>query len=123
MEDNEKITIEFIRLSKNREKVFRALEGETLKPTDISKKTGIHRNNVSRTLSQLKEKDLVRLLNPENKRGRLYEYFRSKRKLFNGNRNVKPCDIRRIKPWNSRDSKRFRRKSQYGKERNYRICI
>ena len=49
MEDNEKITIEFIRLSKNREKVFRALEGETLKPTDISKKTGIHRNLKKKT--------------------------------------------------------------------------
>ena len=82
MEDNEKIIIEFIKLSKNREKVFRALEGETLKPTDISKKTGIHRNNISRTLSQLKEKDLVRLLNPENKRGRLYELSEYGKKIL-----------------------------------------
>lgn len=73
MKDSEKIIIEFIKLSKNREKIFKALDGETLKPTDISKKTGIHRNNVSRILSQLREKELVRLLNPENKRGRLYE--------------------------------------------------
>ena len=73
MEDNEKIIIEFIKLSKNREKVFRALEGETLKPTDISKKTG---------LSQLKEKDLVRLLNPENKRGRLYELSEYGKKIL-----------------------------------------
>ena len=67
MEDNEKIIIEFIKLSKNREKVFRALEGETLKPTDISKKTGIHRN---------------RLLNPENKRGRLYELSEYGKKIL-----------------------------------------
>ncbi|WP_295620706.1 winged helix-turn-helix domain-containing protein [uncultured Methanobrevibacter sp.] len=73
MKDSEKIIIEFVKLSKNREKVLKALENETLKPTDISKKTDIHRNNVSRILSQLREKDLVRLLNPENKRGRLYE--------------------------------------------------
>lgn len=73
MKDSEKITVEFIKLSKNREKVLRALDGETLKPTDISKKTNIHRNNVSQILSQLREKELVRLLNPENKRGRLYE--------------------------------------------------
>ena len=73
MKDSEKIIIEFIKLSRNRELVFRALEGETLKPTDISKKTDIHRNNVSRILTQLREKDLIRLLNPENKRGRLYE--------------------------------------------------
>lgn len=73
MKDSEKITLEFIKLSMNRKKVFEALEGETLKPTDISEKTGIHRNNVSRILSQLREKNLIRLLNPENKRGRLYE--------------------------------------------------
>ena len=73
MKDSEKITIEFIKLSKNREKVLFALDGETLKPTDISIKTGIHRNNVSQILSQLRKQELVRLLNPENKRGRLYE--------------------------------------------------
>ena len=73
MKDSEKIIIEFIKFSRNRELVFRALEGETLKPTDISKKADIHRNNVSRILTQLREKDLIRLLNPENKRGRLYE--------------------------------------------------
>lgn len=73
MKDSEKIIIEFIKLSKNREKIFKALDGKTLKPTDISKKTNIHSNNVSRILSQLREKNLVRLLNPETKRGRLYE--------------------------------------------------
>lgn len=72
MKDSEKI-IEFIKLSKNREKIFKALDGETLKPTNISKKTNIPSNNVSRILSQLREKNLVRLLNPETKRGRLYE--------------------------------------------------
>lgn len=73
MKDSEKIIIEFIKLSKNREKIFKALDGETLKPTNISKKTNIPSNNVSRILSQLREKNLVRLLNPETKRGRLYE--------------------------------------------------
>ena len=73
MEDSEKIIVEFIKLSKHRQNVLKSLKNETLKPTDISIKTGIHRNSVSRTLSQLKEKDLVKLLNPESKRGRLYE--------------------------------------------------
>ncbi|MCI5737713.1 MAG: winged helix-turn-helix domain-containing protein [Methanobrevibacter ruminantium] len=73
MKDSEKIIIELIKLSKNREKIFKALDGETLKPTNISKKTNIPSNNVSRILSQLREKNLVRLLNPETKRGRLYE--------------------------------------------------
>ena len=73
MNDKEKINRQFIKMSKNREKVLKSLKGETLNPTEISAKTGIHRNNVSRTLSQLKEKQLVRILNPETKRGRLYE--------------------------------------------------
>lgn len=73
MNDKEKINVQFIKMSKNREKVLKSLKGETLNPTEISEKTKIHRNNVSRTLSQLKEKELVRLLNPETKRGRLYE--------------------------------------------------
>lgn len=73
MKDSEKIIIELIKLSKNREKIFKALDGETLKPTNISKKTNIPSNNVSRILSQLREKNLVHLLNPETKRGRLYE--------------------------------------------------
>lgn len=83
MEDSEKIVIEFIKLSKNREKVFKSLEGKTLKPSDISKITNIHRNNVSRTLSQLRENDLIRLLNPENKRGRLYELTEYGEKILN----------------------------------------
>ncbi|MDO5819466.1 MAG: winged helix-turn-helix domain-containing protein [Methanobrevibacter sp.] len=83
MKDSEKIIIEFVKLSKNREKVLKTLEGETLKPSDISKKTNIHRNNVSRTLSQLREKDLIRLLNPENKRGRLYELTEYGEKILN----------------------------------------
>ncbi|AMK15599.1 winged helix-turn-helix domain-containing protein [Methanobrevibacter olleyae] len=73
MNDDEKINIQFIKMSKNREKVLESLKEETLNPTEISKKTKIHRNNVSRTLSQLREKDLIRLLNPQTKRGRLYE--------------------------------------------------
>lgn len=83
MKDSEKIIIEFIKLSKNREKVLKALDGETLKPTDISKKTGIHRNNISQILSQLREKELVRLLNPENKRGRLYELTEYGKEILN----------------------------------------
>ncbi len=82
MNDKEKINRQFIKMSKNREKVLKSLKGETLNPTEISEKTGIHRNNVSRTLSQLKEKELVRILNPESKRGRLYELTEDGKKVL-----------------------------------------
>lgn len=76
MENNNEeiiILIEYIKTSPNREKVIKTLNGEILKPSDISKKSGIHINTVSKCLKQLREQKLVRLLNPETKRGRLYK--------------------------------------------------
>ena len=65
--------IEYIKTSPNREKVVRILDNEILKPTDISKKANIHVNTVSKSLKQLKTHELVTLLNPDKKRGRLYK--------------------------------------------------
>ena len=74
-ENNEEIIIliEYIKTSPNREKVIKILNGNILKPSDISKETGVHINTVSKCLKQLREQELVRLLNPETKRGRLYK--------------------------------------------------
>lgn len=67
------ILVEYIKISPNREKVIKALDGNILKPSDISKRINIHINTVSKSLKQLKEHDLVYLLNPDTKRGRLYK--------------------------------------------------
>ncbi|WP_178648916.1 winged helix-turn-helix domain-containing protein [uncultured Methanobrevibacter sp.] len=73
MDDKLIILTEYVKQSTNRTKVLKTIGINILKPTDITKKTNIHINNVSRSLKQLKEKGLVQILNPESKRGRLYK--------------------------------------------------
>lgn len=73
MEDKTIINIEFIKQSSNRLKILKVIGEDSLKPSDISKKTKIHINNVSRSLKQMREKEIVYLLNPDSKRDRLYK--------------------------------------------------
>ena len=73
MDDTIEVEIEFIRISSHREKVFKTLNETSKKPSDIARETGLHINNVSHSLKQLKERELVYLLNPEDKKGRLYK--------------------------------------------------
>ena len=42
-------------------------------PSQIAADTGIKLNHISNVLNQLKEKGLIRLINPEVKKGRIYE--------------------------------------------------
>ena len=42
-------------------------------PSQIAADTGIKLNHISNVLNQLKEKGLIRLINPEVKQGRIYE--------------------------------------------------
>lgn len=73
MDDKILILVEYIKQSPNRTKVLKSLGEEVLRPSEITNKTDIHINNVSRSLKQMKEKNIVYLLNPESKRGRLYK--------------------------------------------------
>ncbi|MDO5848419.1 MAG: winged helix-turn-helix domain-containing protein [Methanobrevibacter sp.] len=73
MDDKTLILTEFIKQSPNRTKVLKSIGNDVLKPTDITNKTNIHINNVSRSLKQMKEKNIVYLLNPNSKKGRLYK--------------------------------------------------
>ena len=82
MNDTEEILLEFIKISKHREKVFKSLKNGSKKPSDIAKDTGLHINNVSYSLKQLSEKELVYLLNPEDKKGRLYKLTELGEKLM-----------------------------------------
>ena len=82
MNDSEEILLEFIKISKHREKVFRTLKNGSKKPSDIAKETGLHINNVSYSLKQLVAKELVYLLNPEDKKGRLYKLTEMGEKLM-----------------------------------------
>lgn len=73
MSDFEEIMTEYIKISKHREKVFKTLKDGSKKPSDIARETNLNINSVSLSLKQLTEKELVYLLNPEDKKGRLYK--------------------------------------------------
>ena len=68
--------IAFVKRGKNRKKVFEALD-KPMMPSEVVKKihgnsSNTHFNIVSRALGELKEKELVKVENPENKTGRIY---------------------------------------------------
>ena len=73
MDDETLTLIEYIKNAPTREKVLKSFEGEDyLRPIQISRKTGIHPNNVSKKLKDLLELELVYVINPEYAIPRLY---------------------------------------------------
>ena len=73
MDDETLILIAYIRNAPTREKVLKSFEGEDfLRPIEISKKTGLHPNNVSKKLKDLREHELVYVINPEYHVPKLY---------------------------------------------------
>ena len=65
-------TFEFVKRSTYRQRVLKSLEGNVLMPTEIAKLNNIKTNHVSKVLSELKSKELIELVNPEARKGRLY---------------------------------------------------
>ena len=73
MDDETLILIAYIRNAPTREKVLKSfIDEDFLRPIQISKKTGLHPNNVSRKLKDLRELELVYVINPEYAIPRLY---------------------------------------------------
>ena len=73
MDDKTLIIISYIKNAPTREKVLKSFEGEDyLRPIQISRKTGLHPNNVSKKLKDLRELELVYVINPEYAIPRLY---------------------------------------------------
>ena len=67
------ILIAYIKNAPTREKVLKSFEGEGfLRPIQISQKTGLHPNNVSKKLKDLREHELVYVINPEYHVPKLY---------------------------------------------------
>ena len=52
-------------------------------PKQLSLELGIHQNNVSTTLKQLKEKGLVEVINPRIRKGRIYKLTSVGEDIFN----------------------------------------
>lgn len=82
MDDGAKILIEFMRQSPNRRKVLQSFQGEAMRPTQIAIATGIHISSVSKCLRQLREHNLVYLINPEYHVPRLYRLTEKGEKIL-----------------------------------------
>ena len=63
----------YIEASTYRTKVIKALNKAPQMPTKIAKETGIRPNHISTTLNQLKNKQLIKCINEEAKKGRIYK--------------------------------------------------
>ena len=65
--------ISVLKSSDYRTRIIKAIGEEILTPSEIASKTEIRLNHVSMFLTDLKKNKLVKCLNEENKKGRLYE--------------------------------------------------
>lgn len=64
--------LSFIKASSYRKKVLKSLLEYPKTPTQIADETKIYRNNISNTLKELKQYNIVECINPEVRNGRLY---------------------------------------------------
>ena len=65
--------ISLLKSSGYRLKIIQALCNNTLTPSEIANKINIRLNHVSLFLKEMKDKKLVKCLNEESRKGRLYE--------------------------------------------------
>ena len=65
-------TLEFVQRSTYRQRVLKSLNDDVLMPTEIAERSNIKTNHVSKVLSELKSKELIEIINPEVRKGRLY---------------------------------------------------
>ncbi len=69
--------VSFVKRGKNRKKVFEALE-KPMMPSELmmkvyNKKSNTYFNLVSRALAELKARNLIEVVNPRDKTGRIYQ--------------------------------------------------
>ena len=73
MDDETLILLAYIRNAPTREKVLKSFKDEDfLRPIQVSKKLCLHPNAVSKYLKDLREHDLVYVINPQYTIPRLY---------------------------------------------------
>ena len=73
MDDETLILLAYIKNAPTREKVLKSFKDEDfIRPIEISRKTGLHPNNVSKKLKDLREHELVYVINPDYHVPKLY---------------------------------------------------
>lgn len=83
MDDETLILIEYMKNAPTRVKVLKSFKGEDfIMPIEISRKTGLHPNNVSKKLKDLREHELVYVINPEYHVPKLYRLTESGKKIL-----------------------------------------
>ena len=65
--------ISLLKSSEYRSKIIKAIGNDTLTPSEIAQKINIRLNHVSIFLKELKENSMVKCLNEESRKGRLYD--------------------------------------------------
>ena len=65
--------ISLLKSSEYRLKIVKSIGKDTVTPSEIAEKIGIRLNHVSTFLKELKENNLVKCLNENTRKGRLYE--------------------------------------------------
>jgi predicted transcriptional regulator len=62
----------FIKASEYRMKIINALNNGPETPSNIAQSVDLRQNHVSATLTKLSDKELVKLMNPDAQKGRIY---------------------------------------------------
>jgi predicted transcriptional regulator len=65
--------ISLLKSSEYRTRILNVIGEDTLTPSEIAQKSSIRLNHVSLSLRELKENNLIKCLNEESRKGRLYE--------------------------------------------------
>lgn len=63
----------YVSSSSRRESIVTVLEKSPMTPSQISENTDIRLNHVSNVLSDLSDEEVVKCVNPDRKRGRIYK--------------------------------------------------
>ena len=83
MSNETKIKLTYLNLSKNRMKTFYSFKhDDILTAKKISENTGTHINTIGKTLKQLKEKELLIILNPNARANRKYKLTKKGQKII-----------------------------------------
>jgi len=64
--------LSFILRSPQRRAIMTALQNEPMAPVQIAHETGIDKSNVSTKLGELREREMVEVLNPDDRKWRFY---------------------------------------------------
>jgi predicted transcriptional regulator len=81
--DISKTLISFVKISKNRLSILRELEGKTLFPSEIVEHLNITFSTVSKSLKQLKAKELIICDTPTLYKGKLYSLTNKGKQILN----------------------------------------